>query len=310
MSYNFCNMNHIPLHYRSALTLFFMNKEETCFNSISDIITSFKKIDRNIKLKPTSILPKNVHYYCLNIFKKNQKIRWLLKNMIYRKNIQKKVKLISNKEDLYGDPIEYDKDDESKLLLWDHSSNHSYLFTFEDLFELFKAKLEGDVIYSPKNPYTNIDFSYTQLIVIKHFFYKHLTNEQICNSPSMTYLKWNSKKITYDHIDYLENMRTMTLDYHDTVKPDTISSVIVDSLMPVETISSTKREICKKIKTYLLWCLKYFDKYDIFPIPQNKIENYIVSTLHTEEDPGKIFREWHITNRSRFYIRSKDLGTS
>jgi hypothetical protein len=131
----------------------------------------YKKIMENLEnIKNTvTIFPKSAytdislwHYY-------SQKSRWAFKRLLNFWREHKYKNVYGNDEDLYGNDIS-DTIPDDILDLWDGISQRYYRFPREDIVSIFHSKLKNNI--HPKNPYTNVEFSFAQCIRIHSFLYK------------------------------------------------------------------------------------------------------------------------------------------
>jgi hypothetical protein len=301
--------NEIPMYQRISVEISTMNLKRTHLVSITD----FQKYIDNLyamEIKNTlGILPRGIIPYATTFYFKNQRIRWAFKKLWNRYQEFKSGTLIFNTEDLQGNPITYNPKRPSRrvLSLWDNSSKRKYLFSITDILGILRACIMGAEIHQPKNPYTNIVFTMSQIRRIHMFLQSNMDRLQHDDSPILTYTRWLSKELTYDHI-------TQKDTYHGSlhVKPPEdpmIASLLWNTIVPPQNVIESKRDISIELRDELFRQTYFEFVTSTKSIPTTKAGYYIRMTLlnSNTDYPGELLRNWYNTNKKRHTIRYNRL---
>ena len=305
----FYSFNEIPLYQRISVEVSIMDIKRTHIVSIAD----FQKYIDNLyamEIKNTlGILPRGIIPYATNFYFKNQKIRWAFKKLWHHYQQFKSNTFIFNKECLQGNPITYNPKNPSRrvLSLWDNSSKRKYLFSITDILGIFRACIMGTEIHQPRNPYTNLMFTMSQIRKIHMFLQLNMDRVRHDDFPILTYTRWASKELTYDHITHKDT-------YHGRlyVKPPEdpmIASLLWNTIVPTRNVIEEKRNLSIELRDELFRQIYLQFITNIKTIPTTKAGYYIRMTLLNSNTnyPGELLRNWYNTNKKRHTIRYNRL---
>jgi len=318
MTYNILshsNINIFPTKIHQsifdALSTKNISKPNYIVNS-TELITISKELLFNETVGKLGIFPPGIGnvFKCYNYL--NQKFIWMFRKVLYRYKCRllDKPSLIANTEDLIGYPIDKQSKSKRVLKLWDNQSSKYYYFTINDLIGIFKSSLiNDDNPVHPKNPYTNLEFTIGQIVVIYQFFQINRDRIPICYSSIIAYCKWNkSLRIihNYNTIFYYQSCNSLRCNERDEKLHETI---LLDSLFNKRrhNIRQDKQELYDSIRKIFLYLILNGD-YDIDNIiPETKMEYYVLNTYINYGGIRTlgILNKWLEINSIRYRIKSK-----
>jgi len=306
----FYSTDKIPWNQQLSIHASLIDVSGTHVVSIRKFYRYIDDIREMERTRTLGILPSNILPYAKKFYFCNQRIRWAFKRLWYMYMHRRSRRLIFNTECLEGNPIRYNTKNPSRriLCLWDNSSNRSYLFSITDLLGIFRACILGNEIHKPKNPYTNICFTYSQIRQIHIFFNNNM--DRICREdmPILTYTRWGTTEITYDHITH-SYTRYGSLHVHPPEEP-MIASLLWNHIMHIQSLKDEKQELAIELRREFLRQVYYEFVTTMKDVPTTKIGYYVRMSLLNDniESPGELLRKWHRINRRRYTIRYRPTG--
>jgi hypothetical protein len=160
-----------------------------------------------------------------------QRIRFQLRRLVYHyRNYRKHLYPVYNTEDLYGEefkiiPVKSRRHTSSQnqqnnygknvLKLWDDSLKRWNLFTMNDLLGIFREKV---IQYGvrPRNPYTNLEFTEKQSIVIHQWLLERIHHLSITTPQDIIlihYLKYPSLILYHYWISLIFTRHSISINY-------------------------------------------------------------------------------------------------
>lgn len=307
----FYDISTIPWSQKLSIDASLINMKSTHVVSISKFQSYIENIEQMERTNTLGILPSGILPYAKRFYFHNQRIRWAFKRLLYIYKYYKSNSLVFNTECLEGTAIRYNPSYPSRRILriWDNSSKRAYLFRIMELLGIFRACILGDEIHKPKNPYTNLPFTDSQIRQIHMFFHSNMDRLLPEDKPILTYTRWISTEITYDHLDQ-QASRYGGLTIRRPEEP-MIANLLWDGIMSVQTLEDDKQPLAMEIRDELLTQVYYEAVTNLQAVPTTKLGRYVRTTLlngASTESPGEELRKWHNTNRKRYTIRHRPTG--
>lgn len=304
--YIFTTSVDIPYLQNHSIKASTYDIQNTHVLGITDFYGYIYDIQRLELDKQLGILPPGIVPYARTFYFKNQRIRWAFKRLLYLYNRRKASKQIFNTECLGGEPIEYKQSISSRriLCLWDMNSKRSYLYRIDDILGILRASILGDEIHTPKNPYTNLPFTSTQIREIHLFLQANMDRILPTDAPMMTYTRWESKELTYDHIDQIRYARIFNIN---RVPESMIVSMLWNRILNTDSLPEDKKAIANEIRSEFLKQSHHTAVTQVKCVPTTKIGYYVRTQLLDGEDTngisaGKRLKWWHLQNRIRYRV--------
>ena len=305
--YNECT---IPWNQKLSIDASLVNMKNTHVVSIRNFQFYIENIRHMERTNTLGILPSGILPYAKRFYFNNQRIRWAFKRLVYVFKQRKSKRSIFNTECLEGNTIRYNPTRPLRrvLSIWDSFSSRSYLFTITDLLGIFRACILGNEIHKPKNPYTNLPFTQNQIRQIHMFFQSNIDRIHRRDIPILTYTRWLSTEITYDHITQ-HHTRYGSLSIRPPEEP-MIANLLWNDILPIRNVEEDKQGIAIELRDEFLRQVYYEFITNMKDVPTTKIGHYVRTTLLNcdTESPGEILRKWYHTNRKRYTIRYRPVG--
>ena len=228
-----------------------------------------------------------------NLYVKSKKYLNILNRLVYNYKIKKAIKY--NDEDLFFNKI---SDYKPKHIVKLYSNNTIYAFKISDLINLWTdCLIKSENLFCKteklKNPYTNIEFSKTNLYNI---FFAIKNSDYIV--PSWILL--------FFYEDF--NIKAFTYKYYSRLKDIAIISFIKDGPLyeKIENIDNMLHEYKNICKHYILKDnMNVYDKLIVSKILNEPLKMYLISTLSCNpllrEDNKYSLKKW-----LRDYFKDKD----
>jgi hypothetical protein len=298
----FTSLDTIPYYQRESIEASTIGVNNTHVVSVCDFQNYIDNIRKMECTNTLGILPSGIIPYAKRFYFDNQRIRWGFKRLLYIYRVYKSKTAIFNTECLEGETILYNPTRPPRriLCLWDKPSSRSYLFRITDLLGIFRASILGDEIHKPKNPYTNIPFTYSQIRRIHMFFQNNMDRILPDDAPILTYTRWQSVELTYDHI--IQRNIHITAPFPETPY---IATLLWDSIMSVESLKEDKKSLAEELRREFLKQVFYEFSTSMSKVPTTKLGYYVRTSILNErtQSPGETIRNWYYSNRIRYRVR-------
>lgn len=246
--------------------------------------------------KDTGIFPSTIVNDTLLSLYHSQRTRWGFKKLLYNWYRYKNRENISNTEDLIGNDIQ--SDSPNTIIIWDWSSRRNYIFTNDDIVSHFNAKLKFNI--HPTNPYTNIKFTYSQLLSIKNHLGSAFSNPYLKYEGNMLVnTQYNMVQSGYPEIEHSFDLSNVSL----------AEIILLENIFGKHSeILTHKQTIYKHIKDTIFKLLLLEDTNTAL-IPYTKIE-YVLYTMYCKYDIDYVIdwaTEWVNKNRKRLVIKKTKI---
>lgn len=297
----------IPYPQSVALQSGLCNLYHTHTVSLPRFYLYLEDIKRMIQTNQLGILPPKLPYYAKMFYFQNQKSRWAFKKLLHMYHNKHAHTNMFNTECLEGRELRYSPTYPPRrtMCLWDQHSRRSYVFSINDILGIFRACILQEEIHPPKNPYTNIPFTQQQLRKIHMFLQYNRDRFQPEDEVLLTYTRWHSVRIAYDHITKIRHTIQPRLPLDNRViEEPMIASMLWESILDTDTVCREKLPIAEELQTEFFKQIYYEFTTNCAFVPTTKVGHYVHTILTTHDDPGSTLRKWHNTNRRRFTLRS------
>lgn len=231
------------------------------------------------------IFPKGTGKALENMYYIHIKRRFAFKRLLNAWFFKKHKHNIANEDDLLGNAFNMETYSKNRriLKLWDWNSRKFYLFTIADIIGSFKARLMNhDSPKHPANPYTNLQYTTSQISSIWEFLSKNgdrfMTN--IESQVIMYYLRFQSIIIVHQIIHLLESPNcTMIKLLYPEIQSE---KLLMESMVPTTNITEDKQDIIQTIIAALFTVITIESQDNVALIPSNKLEYYVYSAYLTK----------------------------
>jgi len=313
--YLFMNTHTIPYLQRHSVLASTCNFKGDHIVSIAEFYGYLGDIREMTRTNQLGILPRGIPPYAKRLYFQNQRTRWAFKKLLHLYRVHTAPNKIGNTECLECEPIQYNphKSPRRILSLWDGHSNRMYMFRLNDILGIFRAQILEDEIHHPRNPYTNLPFTIQQIRVIHEFLYANMDRLTPEDSPILTYTRWRSVHITYNHTNQSPRQRAhFQLESEPTPGGPTplIASLLLDKMLMTKHIWDDKKQYADELKNECLAQLRHESVSDIPPVPKTKLGLYIHNTIQYSSSPGDTFHEWGDSNRVYHMVIPRENRTS
>jgi hypothetical protein len=234
--------------------------------SYSQILQTLGTLETNTRKNTLGILPNGVCRESWKLFNRLQTHRFAMKRLLLLWNTYRfrKPQWEGNHEDLIGEPIDTKAD--NVLSLWDWHSKRRYFFTKDDITNVIYHKIKER--HMPKNPYTNLEFTFPQLLCIRHFL-------QPSSSQLDGFLKWGGNML------FLVQIQN-TLEHQSTITETLTNTLSVGQRILLEKSYPCFKTKCTPDKQPLFEelvkeCCRIIcsEDYDVAYVPVTKLQSFL-----------------------------------